>query len=190
MSFKPFRSSMLIGLCAFMVAGLVHANGNQVRVVSEADLGQWWVPPPGHPNSAPDVSALMEAGQFNQGCLAVAFEIHADGSVSNERIWLSALANNDAEALKQTVLRGVHKWRFVPAPGNTGHDTVYTYQVLTYTMTMIANSMALDIPARTTKADERRANEQDKELHAKCEMTDFPQQVQAMIDSAQTGKKP
>ena len=171
------RSMMPLAMCGLIFCGASLAADDQVHIIPESDLKQWWLPLPGshNPPSQYPIDAIKDGGE---GCVAVAFEIHDDGSVSNERVWRSAL--NDANAsveLKQAALLGVHQWRFVPAPANTEHAPVYTYQVVTFTL---SNSPV------STENDKKRMNE----IKAKCEMTDFPQQVQATINSAQTGKKP
>ena len=120
---------------AMAVCDPLRAADEQVRVVPASELGQWWQAVPGHPNLLPQypVDALQEGVT---GCVAVAFEIHGDGSVSNERIWNSALTHaHSSKQLEQAILQTVHQWRFDPTTTNMGHDPVYTYQTLTFTIT-------------------------------------------------------
>ena len=110
--------------------------------------------------------------------MAVAFEIHSDGSVSNERLWRDeTLRFHKTKAWEQATLLAVHQWHFEPAPTNASRDPVYTYTTVTFT---------LSNGSKWTQSDKER----DDKNKAKCEMVDFPQQVQAMINSAQAGKKP
>lgn len=175
MSNNTNRFSVLAAIAMLAFCFQSRAADDQVQVVSESNLKSFWLPSRHNPPPQYPIDAVKDGGE---GCVAVAFEIHGDGSVSNERVWRSAL--NDANAsgeLKEAALFGVHKWHFEPAPANTNRDPVYTYAVVTFTL---SNS------DKWSKYDRER-NAKNK---AKCEMTDFPQQVQAMINSAQTGKKP
>ncbi|HWG10757.1 MAG TPA: energy transducer TonB [Rhodanobacteraceae bacterium] len=184
-------SRLNISLClsitvlVMAVCDPLRAADDQVRVVQASALGQWWQAVPGHPNPLPQypVDALQEGVT---GCVAVAFEIHGDGSVSNERIWNSALTHaHSSKQLEQAILQTVHQWRFDPTTTNMGHDPVYTYQTLTFTITEPSPShwtVNIFINKPTT-VDNRRIEPQTDELQAKCEMPDFAQQVQATINA-------
>lgn len=170
------RSFLLVVLVA-AACNPLHAADNQVRVVPESQLDQWWQAAPTNHNSLPQypVEALKSGVE---GCMAVAFEIQSDGSVSNERLWSDKTPKfRETKAWEQATLLAVHQWHFEPAPANANRDRVYTYAVVTFT---------LSNGEKWTKYDKER----DANNKAKCEMTDFPQQVQAMIDSAQADKKP
>lgn len=163
------RTYWLITLLATVVCTPLQAADDQVRVVPDSQLKQWWQAPPGHPNAPPQypIDAVKEGVE---GCVAVAFEIHADGSVSNERVWHSVLTNvYSKKEVEQASLMAVHNWRFVPSPANTERVPVYTYNVATFT---------LDNAPRESK------------FRANCEMSDFPQQVQAMIGARKPIQKP
>ena len=169
---------------SFLLAALVvtacnplRAADSQIHVVPESDLKEWWQPPSPNHNAPPQypIEALKSGVE---GCMAVAFEIQTDGSVSNERLWRDETPRfHETKAWEQATLLAVHQWHFEPAPANTNRDPVYTYAVVTFT---------LSNGDKWTKYDKER----DDNNKAKCEMTDFPQQVQAMINSAQAGKKP
>jgi hypothetical protein len=75
------------------------------------------------------------------------------------------------------------RWHFVPTATNVQHDPVYTYEVFTHTAILIHGYG----PAHD---DNRRDKQLTDEIKAKCEMTDFPQQVQAFIKSQQADSKP
>ena len=107
----------------------------------------------------------------------MAFEVHGDGSVSNERAWRSALTGgNSSKELQQIALLGVHRWRFVPAATNASHASVYTYQIVTFTLTGSS--------PKWTEYDQQRHDE----LEAKCNVPDFAQQVQTMMNAASGAK--
>jgi TonB family protein len=170
------RSFLLAALVA-AICNPLHAADSQIRVVPESGLNEWWQAPSPNHNLPPQypIDAIKSGVE---GCMAVAFEIQRDGSVSNERLWSNKTPKfRETKAWEQATLLAVHQWRYVPAPANTSRDPVYTYAVVTFT---------LSNGEKWTEYDKER-NESNK---AKCEMTDFPQQVQAMINSAQAGKKP
>lgn len=185
MSKHPFALSAWVALCGMLVAGPLCAAGDQVQVIPDSQFSQWWQDPPGSVNREPELPIeVARAGV--EGCVAVAFEVRSDGSVSNERIWKSALTESSVtKPFEQIILRGVHQWRFVPAASNGARVPVYTFRVLSYSIILIPAMTVVDIP---THAERERENRKDETLRAKCEMTDFPQQVQAMINSGQTGK--
>ena len=164
------------------VCNPLRAADEQVHVIPDSELNQWWQAPPGG-NSGPQLPPLAL-----DGCIAVAFEIHEDGSVSNERVWHRAWTDtNQGKQFEQAVLQVLPHWHFVPAPANAGHNAVYTYQVFAITMSMISNSMT-GTPPMPTASDRRRAERQDDQNKAQCEMSDFPQQVQNMINAAANAK--
>lgn len=178
------RSFLLVVLVA-VVCNPLHAADNQVHVVPDSQLGQWWLATPGHENAPPQYPPNPD----QEGCVAVAFMIHRDGTVSNERAWHNAWSNTQSgKQYDQLALRAVHQWHFVPAATNATRDPVYTYQIFTYTLTMISSMPG--VTPMPNHSDRLRAQQHEDTIKAKCEMTDFPQQVQAMINSAQTGKKP
>lgn len=103
--------------------------------------------------------------------MAVAFEIHSDGSVSNERVWRTTLTNAlSDQQLKHYVLRDLHRWHFVPAPANQSESPVYTFNLFVYGAVYSGDD----------SDDQRTA----REGAAKCDIPDFPQQVQAMAQAA------
>lgn len=166
---------------AMLVCAPVQAADTQVHVIPDSQLNQWWQTPSGYTNALPryPIDALRKGVA---GCVTAAFRINADGSVSNERIWKShlnvALANNP---FSTSILAALQKWHFAPAATNDSHDPVYTYHVFTFTL------LRLPEASRPPKTDTRT---QVGKFRAKCEMTDFPQQVQAFIKSKQAGAKP
>jgi TonB family protein len=167
------RTFWLIALLAAVVCGPLHAADNQVRVIPDSQLKQWWQATHANHNAIPQypIDAIREGVE---GCMTVAFEIQGDGSVSNERIWRDETPKfHETKAWEQATLLTIHQWHFVPAPANKERAPVYTYQVVTFTMGGDA-----DNPSR------------DSEIKAKCEMTDFPQQVQAMINTKKARQKP
>lgn len=169
------RTLLLVVLLA-AVCNPLQAADTQIHVVPEAQSQQWWQPSVNH--NPPPQYPIEAIKSGLEGCMAVAFEIHGDGSVSNERLWRDETPRfHETRAWEQATLLAVHQWHFEPAPTNTNRDPVYTYAVVTFT---------LSDGEKWTKYDKQR-NEKNK---AKCEMTDFPQQVQTMINSAQAGKKP
>lgn len=173
MSNKTKRLCVLaaIAMPAFCVQA--QAADNQVQVVSETDLKSFWLQDTAHPNPPPQypIGAIRSGAE---GCVAVALEIHGDGNVSNVRVWHSDLTNvYPRKEVERSAMLAATQWHFVPAPGNKERTPVYTYVVVTFTL---GNGVR----------DQHRENE----VKAKCKMTDFPQQVQAMINSAQAGKKP
>jgi len=108
--------------------------------------------------------------------MAVAFEIQSDGSVSNERVWRTTLATSlESKRLERGVLLAMHQSHFVPAPANKNNNPVYTYKIFTYGW----------IP---WGSDDHEIQRRGREDEAKCEMKDFPQQVQAMISAAANAK--
>lgn len=172
MSKLTHRLGVLVAIALLAFCFQARAADDQVQVVSESALGSFWLPDPARPKSPPQypIDALKSGAE---GCVAIALEIHGDGSVSNVRVWRSNLTNvSPAKEIERSAMLDVAQWHFVPAPGNKGRTPVYTYQIMTFTI--------------GGTGDSRR----EKEVWAKCEMTDFPQQVQAMINSAQAGKKP
>ena len=164
MSNKTVPVSVLLAVLALTIFRSSFAAGDDVHVISESDMKSWWLP--AHSNSAPQypIDALKSGAE---GCVAVAFEIHSDGSVSNERVWHSDLTNVWAsKQIEQSALLAAHQWQFVPASTNTGRIPVYTYIVHTFTID----------------------NSRDADHRSKCEMSDFPQQVQSMINAAASAK--
>jgi TonB family protein len=168
---------------SFLLAALVsaacnplHAADSQIHVVPESALKEWWQPPSPNHNTPPQypIEAIKSGVE---GCMAVAFEIQSDGSISNERLWRDETPRfRETKAWEQAALLAVHHWHFEPAPANVNRDPVYTYTTFTFT---------LSNGTKWTKYDKER----DDKNKAKCEMKDFPQQVQAMVNSAQAGKK-
>ena len=175
MSNSNARSYLSVILFAVAICEPLQAADDAVRVVPESDLKSWWqagesLTPPRYP-----IDALKSGAE---GCVAVAFEIHSDGSVSNERVWrkqLSAGTDSALKLLEQSALLAVHQWNYVPAPTNAVRSPVYTYAVITFTLTEGYRSP-------------ERAKIKDAEFKAKCEMPDFPQQVQAMINAGTAAK--
>lgn len=158
------------------VCNPLQAADNQIHVIPEAQLQQWWQPSANH--NPPPQYPIEAIKSGVEGCMAVAFEIHSDGSVSNERLWRDKTPRfHETKAWEQATLLAVHQWHFEPAPANANRDPVYTYTTITFT---------LSNGSKWTKYDKER----DNKNKTKCEMADFPQQVQAMINSAQAGKKP
>lgn len=82
-------------------------------------------------------------------------------------------------------LRVMHQRRFTPAAINEAHDPMYTYQVFTWALSLVP----FGVTPKPNHSDQLRARQYEDAIRAKCEMTDFPQQVQAMVDSAQAGEK-
>ncbi|HJU25594.1 MAG TPA: TonB family protein [Rhodanobacteraceae bacterium] len=175
------RPYLLMILFAVAVDKPLHAADDQVHVVPASELEQWWHV---EPRKDPEPPYPIEAAQTGEaGCIAVAFEVHGDGNVSNERAWRSTLTDSPAgKLLIQGALQAMHQWRFVPAPANAGHDAVYTYHVFTYGLTRLDPMPGTNpIP---NASDRRRADREDYENKAQCEISDFPQQVQAIISAA------
>lgn len=153
------------------VCSPLRAADDQVRVVPASELEQWWQVAPGHELNLGPQRDL-------QGCVAVAFEIHGDGTVSNERIWNpSSVPIWTLWSVTNNALQLARQWRFVPAPTNKTHAAIYTYASVTYTLGNGFSRAQLD----EFKSDKFRL---------KCEVPDFVQQVQAMINSEKIGSKP
>ncbi|HWG10755.1 MAG TPA: hypothetical protein VN693_04575 [Rhodanobacteraceae bacterium] len=186
MSNKTIRSTVLAAIAVFLFSNQLQAANEQVRVVPASELEQWWKVVPGHD---PELSIdIAQAGV--EGCVAVAFEIHGDGRVSNERVWRRALTNiPESKQFEQFALQTMHQRHFIPAPTNTNHDAVYTYQVFTNTLSLLADPMP-GAPPMPTASDRHRAERQGEQDEAPCKMSDFPQQVQAMINGGKTGGQP
>lgn len=171
MSNKTNRWGVLFAIAMLAFCSHTLAADDQVQVVSESDLKSFWLPSHDNPPPQYPIDAIKAGAQ---GCVAVALEIHSDGSVSNVRVWHSDLTNVSArKEIEQSAMLSAIQSHFVPAPGNKEHTPVYTYQIVTFTL-------------GNNAGNQRRGNE----VKSKCEMTDFPQQVQAMINSTQAGKKP
>ncbi|WIG56310.1 MAG: Thioredoxin reductase [Rhodanobacteraceae bacterium] len=167
MSNKTNRWGVLFAIAILAFCSHTLAADDQVQVVSESDLKSFWLPSHDNPPPQYPIDAIKAGAQ---GCVAVALEIHSDGSVSNVRVWHSDLTNVSArKEIEQSAMLSAIQSHFVPAPMNKQRTSVYTYQVVTFSL-----NTALFM----------------EKLKAKCEMTDFPQQVQAMINSTQAGKKP
>src|SRR6185437_8457535 len=164
---------LLVALFVVLISGPLHAADDQVHVVPASELDQWWQLAPGYgpPQSpAPDPSQPIPTG-----CMVIAFEIHSDGSVSNERVWRTTLTNSlQDERVKRGVLRAMHQSRFVPVPANQNESPVYTYKVFTYDWIRQGS-------------DDREAERVSRETASKCDIPDFPQQVQAMVQAAAKG---
>ncbi|HEY3521471.1 MAG TPA: TonB family protein [Rhodanobacteraceae bacterium] len=174
MSNKTIRTGVLAATGLLSFSGQLQGADEQVRVVPESELASWWQSDPASRNT----SALYPVEAIKggvEGCVAVAFEIHSDGTTSNERVWRSVWPHELAnKQIKQSALWAVHSWRFIPAPQNVSRTPVYTYLVETFTLT-----------------EGTRSPEQTKiiaEFKSKCEMSDFPQQVQAMTNAAASAK--
>lgn len=175
MSNAKIRSGVLMLVLAMAFCGSLYAADDVVHVIPNSDLEHWWVPPPGHPNPPPQYPLdALKAGV--EGCVAVAFEIQSDGSVSNVRVWHSDLTNlYPRKEVEQAALIATTRWHFVPAPANTTRAPVYTYEISTFTL---SNSPL------STKSDQQH----QKEVKAKCEVPDFAQQVKQMISAEQQNK--
>jgi len=160
---------------AMVVCSPLHAADEQVHVVDGSELDHWWQIDPGH---NPRFESPLHLAT-DEGCIVVAFEIHGDGNVSNQRVlrsvWTDAQTGRQVE---RALLRYVPLRRFVATVANAGHDPVYTYQVFTFTASLIPQS----------GADAQLEKQQLNELQSKCEIPDFPQQVQAMINAAANAK--
>ena len=179
---KMTRLTCLAFLATLGACLSAHAADGQVHVVPDSQLQQWWQAAPGQENPPPQFPPNPD----QEGCVAVAFMIHSDGTVSNERVWRSVWSDFQSKnQYNNYYLRVVHQRRFTPAATNEAHDPVYTYLVFTWTTSLV--------PFGTPKpnhTDQLRVRQHEDAVKAKCEMTDFPQQVQAMINSTQAGKKP
>lgn len=165
-----FRWMPCITICTMIVFGPTFAADEQVRVVPAKEFATWWQEDPAARNPPPAYfeKALRVAAE---GCMAVAFLVHSNGSISNERVWLDTIPTFSwREDMEQSVLQAVRRWRFIPASKNKARTPVYSYTTFAFTLS----------------DDSLRA----RNIRAKCRVPDFPQQVQAMINSAQTGKKP
>lgn len=172
-------------LVALTMCMSAQAADGQVHVVPDSQLQQWWQVAPGQKNAQPQYPP--NPGQ--EGCVTVAFMIHSDGTVSNERAWHSEWSDaKSSKQYNQLALQAVHQWHFAPTAANTTRDPVYTYRVFTLTLSLM-HSMP-GVTSMPNHSDRVRAQQRENTINAKCEMTDFPQQVQAMINSAQAGKKP
>ena len=181
MSTANARPYLLMMLFAVVICEPLQAADDQVHVISASELDQWWQAAAGG-NPEPTYPPLIV-----EGCVAVAFEIHGDGSVSNQRVWRSAWTDATlGRQVEQAALQAVPHWRFVPAPANESHDAVYTYHIFTNTLSRI-DPMPGTSPMPTA-SDRHRAERRSDENEAKCEMTDFPQQVEAMINAGTAAK--
>lgn len=160
-----------------------HAADGQVHVVPDSQLQQWWHLAQSENPSFPSFSS----DHLQEGCVAIAFMIHSDGTVSNERVWRSAWSDlMSRNQYNKFFLRVMHQRRFTPAATNTTHDPVYTYQVFTWTVSLVP----FGVTPKPNHSDQLRAQQHEGAIKAKCEMMDFQQQVQAMTNSAQASKKP
>jgi len=184
MTRSGFRAKWWLAICALGVCGSLFAAGDQVRIIPAEELKLWWQSDPASPHSPlPYPTEALKEGI--EGCLAVAFEIHTNGGVSNERIWRDTLPQfgsspffDARKALGQAALLAVHRWHFIPAPANKAHDSVYTYQIVTFTLTGSS--------PKWTDRDQHRHDE----LEAKCKVPDFTREVEAMINTKQPGAHP
>lgn len=182
MSDRSARPYLLVPILAFAMCEPLQAADDQVHVIPASELNQWWQSAPGG-NPEPQYPPLVV-----DGCVAVAFEIHSDGSVSNQRVWRSAWTDsNDGRQFEQAVLKILPHWRFVPASTNTDHSAVYTYQVFTHTASLLSEPMP-GAPPMPTASDRRRAISHQEQAEAPCKVSDFPQQVQAMINAGTAAK--
>jgi TonB family protein len=170
---KSVQSGLLIAIFASTIIGSSWAADDDVRVVPESELKLWWQSDPSSSN-LPAVYPVEALRNTVESCVAVAFEIHSDGTVSNERVWNSNLTDPTVgKQLRQSALLTAHQWRYVPAPANTGRTPVYTYLVITF---ILKGGYRGSGSAREAK------------LKSQCEMSDFPQQVQAMINAGTAAK--
>lgn len=180
---KRTRVACLAFVTALGVCLSAHAADGQVHVVPDSQLQQWWQAVPGQEDPQPQ----FPPNHDQEGCTAIAFMIHSDGTVSNERVWHSAWSDlMSKNQYNQLFLRVMHQRRFRPAATNITHDPVYTYQVFTLTLSLVP----WGVTPKPSHSDQLRAQQHENTIKAKCEITDFPQQVQAMINSSQAGKKP
>ncbi|MBS0432344.1 MAG: hypothetical protein JSS21_08090, partial [Proteobacteria bacterium] len=132
MSNANVRPYLLLMIFAIAACKPLQAADDQVRVVPASELGQWWQVVPGHDPQPPH---LDMAQPLETGCIAVAFEIQGDGSVSNERVWRTTLTDSLAgKRLERGALQAMHQSRFLPAPANKNNSAVYTYYVFTFTL--------------------------------------------------------
>lgn len=167
-------------LGGLLVAGLAigapgWARAPMVHIIPGSELDQWWQPDRASPNVPPaPTRAMLRAGL--EGCVAVAFQVDGDGSVSHERIWKTTFPDSrERKGLEAAVLDAVHRWHFIPAAGNAARDEVYTTLPITFTV-------------GDDTADTDAAKAATQKLGAPCNIPDFPQQVQAMINSGQAGR--
>ncbi len=172
-------SCLLTVFLAATVAAPLHAADQQVHVVPFSRLKHWWRVPANHPDNPPRYPAAAVKNDV-EGCITVAFLIRSDGSTTAPRVWRTGLPRWDTamrkvrKMMEQSLLRAVRKWHFVAAPTNARHAPVYTYEVVTY-----------DISG-STGPDKYR----DRELDASCKVTNFRQQVAAMVKAGRAEHKP
>lgn len=138
------------------------------RIVTEDLTKQWWIAAKSNPAPKYPLDAVRDNVQ---GCIAIAFAIHADGSTTPiqliKHFWTVYNPGISAQ-FKQLMIRSVAQWHYAPAPANVSRAPVLTYAVATFTL-------------GPPNASNQQA-ESDR-MKAKCEVTNFAQDMQKLLGS-------
>lgn len=139
------------------------------HIVTQEHLGDWWKTdrlrdrPPSYPPSA----LRSEVG----GCVAIAFAIHSDGSVTPLRLLRTVAPGADRavrKALEQAAVASMADWRYLPATANTSRSPVLTYAPFGF---------AIEGSHPTSSNWEK-----------KCELPDFVQTMEQMLSTSASSK--
>lgn len=109
------------------------ASSEAFRIVPQSQLNQWWA----NNNNKPPPFPRDALENHIEGCGAIAFAIHADGTTTPVQLTKSywTVDNPGISAqFKQILIRYVAQMRFTPAPRNASRTPVLTYIVTTFTI--------------------------------------------------------
>ncbi|HEX5961191.1 MAG TPA: energy transducer TonB [Rhodanobacteraceae bacterium] len=145
------------------------APAETFRIIPENQTEQWWVadsknPAPRYPR---------EAARYGmEGCIAIAFAIHADGSVTPVELlksaWTVRKPGMSAE-FSRRLIHSVAQWRFTPAPQNVSRAPLLTYTVTTFTLFPLGEPSASAQKTMTAR------------MQAKCAVSNFAQDMQKLF---------
>lgn len=130
------RLQLLVVVAALSAATVVTAaapieSADQVRIVSESDIAQSWLPASGKPRLVAGYPFTL-TDRTQDVCVNIGFLINADGSTSNfveMKAWHSAAGSGQPKAeqvrpFAQMAAATISLWRFAPVAGTP--TPVYT----------------------------------------------------------------
>ncbi|HJU07157.1 MAG TPA: hypothetical protein VJ727_01580 [Rhodanobacteraceae bacterium] len=173
---RLFAAAALILAISAAHSGNEQSADENFRVLPTDEAATLWQMDEAHKQAPHFVRDVIKA--HAEGCVAVAYEIHADGSVSNARVLKDSWSKLSPEVIadqERAVTDAALKWQFIPADANKDRIPVYTYKVVSF----ITGDNRYTVGMKAYR----------QKLKSQCEMPDFVQRVQQAV-AAHSSLKP